>query len=247
MKRARLAGLALGAYALGLVALAPARLIASGLENASEGRLRLADTQGTLWSGTGQLEMRDRMQRTVVARNIAWRVLPAYFLRGQLRGEIVLDPAAKPFPVTISLSQIEVADADVSLPAAALALGEPKLAALGLSGDVLLHVARLALGRRAIEGSATLQWRDAGSAFTPLAPLGNYELRLEGEGATVRASLRTLRGPLQLDGQGSWSRGANPAFLGTARIAPEQRQQLVPLLRMIAIERGEGNFELQLR
>lgn len=247
MSRWPLIGLALGAYALGLVVTAPASLIDSGLQQATEGRLRLTDTRGTLWSGTGQLEMRDRMQRTAVAKSIAWRVLPIYFLRGQLRGEVVLDQAAKQFPVTISLSQIEVADADINLPAAALGLAIPKLAPLGLTGDVLLHVARLALGRNATEGNATLQWRGAGSAFTRVSPLGDYELRFEGEGATVRASLRTLQGPLQLDGQGSWTSGANPAFLGTARIAPEQRQQLAPLLRMIALERGEGNFELQLK
>jgi general secretion pathway protein N len=239
-------GLVLGAYALGLVATAPASLIDSGLEQATEGRLRLTDTSGTLWSGTGQLEMRDRMQRTAVARSIAWRVLPLYFLRGQLRGEVVLDQAAKPFPVTISPSQIELADADINLPASALGVGEPKLAPLGLTGDVLLHVARLALRRNAIEGSATLQWRGAGSAFTRVSPLGDYELRFDAEGTTVRASLRTLQGPLQLDGKGSWTSGGNPAFLGTARIAPEQRQQLAPLMRMIAVERGEGNFELVL-
>jgi general secretion pathway protein N len=226
--------------------MAPASLIDSGLEQATERRLRLTDTRGTLWSGTGQLEMRDRTQRTAVARSIAWRVLPRYFLRGQLRVEVVLDQAAKPFPVTVSVSQIELADADINLPAAALALGEPKLAPLGLTGDVLLHVARLALKRNAVEGSATLQWRGAGSSFTRVSPLGNYELRFEGEGTTVRAFLRTLEGPLQLDGKGSWTSGGNPAFLGSARIAPEQRQQLAPLMRLIAVERGDGNFELRL-
>ena len=247
MSRWQLIGLALGAYALGLVVTAPASLIDSGLQQATEGRLRLTDTRGTLWSGTGQLEMRDRMQRTAVAKSIAWRMLPIYFLRGQLQVEVVLDQAAKQFPVTISLSRIEVADADINLPAAALSLGEPKLAPLGLTGDVLLHVTRLALGRNAIKGNATLQWRGAGSAFTRVSPLGDYELRFEGEGATVRASLRTLQGPLQLDGQGSWTRGGSPVFLGTARVPPQQRQQLDPLLRMIAVERGEGNFELQLK
>jgi hypothetical protein len=43
------------------------------------------------------------------------------------------------------------------------------------------------------------------------------------------------------------NRGRNPTFLGTARIAPEQRQQLAPLMRMIAVERGEGIFELVLK
>jgi len=246
VSRWRLLGLALGAYALGLIATAPASLIDASLNQASEGRLRLAEAHGTLWSGSGQIELRDRMHRSGVAKSIAWRVLPVYFLRGQLRGEVVLDQSAKQFPVTISLSQIEVADADVDLPAAALGLAIPKLAPLGLTGDVLLHVARMSSGRSAIQGNATLQWRGAGSAFTRLSPLGDYELRFEGEGAAVRASLRTLQGPLQLDGQGSWTSGGNPAFLGTARIPPEHLQQLAPLMRMIAVERGEGRFELQL-
>ena len=247
MSRWQLIGLVIGVYALGLVAMAPASLIDSGLQQATEGRLRLADARGTLWSGAGQLEVRDWLHRTAVARNIVWRVRPLYFLRAQLRAEIVLDQAAQPFPVTLSLSQIVVANADISLPASALGLGEPKLAPLGLTGDVQLHVARLALGREAIEGNATLHWRGAGSAFTQVSPLGDYELRFEAKDASVRASLRTLQGPLQLDGQGSWSMGSKPAFLGTARIAPEARQQLAPLLRMIAVERGEGNFELQLK
>lgn len=247
MSRWQLLGLTLGVYALGLAATAPASLIDAGLEQASEGRLRLTDTRGTLWSGTGHFEMRDRMQRTAVATSIAWRLLPQFLLRGQLRCEVVLDQAAKHFPVTISPSQIEVTDADINLPASALGVVEPKLAPLGLTGDMLLHVARLALGRKSIDGNATLQWRGAGSAYTKVSPLGDYELRLEGEGTTARASLRTLQGALQLDGQGSWTSGGKPAFLGSARIAPEQRQQLAPLMRMFAVERGDGSFELQLK
>lgn len=247
MSRWRLAGVALGAFALGLLGMAPASLVDYALQQATDGKLRLAEARGTLWSGAGQLEARDWLQRTAVARSIAWRVQPVYFLRGQLRSEIMLDQAAKPFPLTLSRSRIEVADADINLPAAALGLGEPKLAPLKLTGDVLLHVTRLALARDSIEGNATLQWRGAGSSFTRISPLGDYELRLDGEGTTVRATLRTLQGPLELEGKGSWTSGARPAFLGAARIPPEQRQQLSPLMRMIAVDRGEGNFELQLK
>jgi general secretion pathway protein N len=246
VRRWQLLGLGLGAYALALIATAPASLIDAGLQQETEGRLRLAEAQGTLWSGTGLIEIRDRMHRSGVAKSITWQVLPAYFLRGQLRCDIGLDLAPKRFPVTISMAAIEVADADINLPAAALGLAIPKLAPLGLTGDALLHVARLSFTRGAIRGNATLQWLGAGSAFTRVSPLGDYELRLDGEGAAVRASLRTLQGPLQLDGQGSWAGGGNPAFRGTARIPPEQRQQLSPLMRMIAVERSEGSFELVL-
>ena len=243
----RLLGLGLAAYLLALLATAPATLIDARLEQASAGGLRLAQARGSLWSGTGQIEIRDANRRSAIAKHIAWQVRPAYLLRGELRYEVALDNAIKRFPVAISPTRIEIEDADINLPAAALGLGIPKLAALGLTGDMLLHIPRLAFARGAVRGNATLQWHGAGSAFTRVSPLGDYELRLEGDGNTVQASLRTLQGPLQLDGHGTWSAGRNPEFQGNARVPPQQMQQLAPLLRMIAVDRGEGRFALQLK
>ncbi len=247
MKLWPLVGFGLGVYALGLITTAPATLIDVGLEQATAGKLRLAEARGTIWSGAGLLEIRDSNRRGGVAKSIAWRVLPSYLLLGRLRCEVALDQTTQRFPVTVSLQRIEISDADMTLPAASLGLGEPKLAPLGLTGDVLLHIARLSVGRNTIQGNATLQWKAAGSTYAPVSPLGDYELRFDADGAAVRATLRTLQGPLQLEGQGSWTRGGNPAFLGAARVPPQYLQQLAPLLRMIAVERGAGYFELQLK
>jgi general secretion pathway protein N len=246
VNRWQLLGAGLAVYVLALLVSAPATLIDARLAQASSGGLRLAEASGTLWSGSGQIEILDSNRSSGIAKSIAWRMRPAYVLRGELRYDVTLDRAPRHFPVTISLSRIEVADADITLPAAALGLAIPKLAALGLTGDMLLHIARLSIGHSAIQGNATLQWHDAASAFTPVSPLGDYELRLEGDGTTVHASLRTLRGPLQLDGQGSWESGHKPVFQGEARVPPPQRQQLSPLLRMIAVDHGQGRFSLRL-
>lgn len=245
MSRWRLIGLGFAFYALGLIANAPATLIDARLEQASAGALRLVEASGTLWSGTGQIEIIDANRRGGIAKSIAWNIRPAYLLRGKLLYEITLDRAPRHFPVAITPSQIEIEDADIDLPAAAFGLGVPKLAPLGLSGDMLLHIARLAFGQGSIQGNATLQWRGAGSAFTRISPLGDYELRLEGNSAAVRVLLRTLQGPLQLDGEGSWG-GGKPAFTAIAHVPPQYQQQLAPLLRMIAVERGDGSFTAQL-
>lgn len=247
MKRWHLAAIGLAAYALGVIATAPATLIDTGLQRISHGKLRLVEAQGTLWSGSGQIEIRDSGGRTGVARSFAWRMLPESLLRGRLVCEVRMEQATKPFPVTISLSRIELANADISLPATALGLGVPRLAPLGLTGELLLHVASLSIERKQMQGNVTLQWRDAGSVFTSVSPLGDYELSLDAEGASNHIVLRTLQGPLQLDGKGSWAVGGNPDFLVIARVPPQYRQQLGPLLRLIAVERETGSFELQLK
>jgi len=234
-------------FAMALIATAPATLLDARLRDASNGRLRIAEAQGTLWSGTGLLELRDERGRSGLARTLAWRLTPAALLRARLGYEVELGPLSRPFPVTISWSRIELAEADISLPAVALGHVVPKLATLGLTGDMNLRIPRLSIGRDSTQGDATVQWRSAGSALSPVAPLGDYELRIRGEGSTVRTTLHTLAGPLQLDGQGAWASGRTPEFLATAHMAPQFRQQLAPFLRLIAVERGDGSFEFRLK
>ncbi len=244
MKRWMLLGVGLVAYALALFATAPATLADAALRNASAGSLRLADARGSLWSGSGWIEIRDASGQSGAARDFSWRVAPASLLRGQLVCEARLEGAIAPFPVTLSLSRIQVANADLRLPAAVLGLGVARLAPLGLTGDVLIHVASLSVARDAMAGNATVKWLAAGSVLTTVSPLGDYEVGLDAEGRTVRANLRTLEGPLRLDGKGSWTHGGNPEFLVSARVLPQHQEQLAPLLRLIAVERGAGNFEL---
>jgi general secretion pathway protein N len=237
----------LGIYALALLVTAPATLSDAGLRRASEGRFRLAEAQGTLWSGSGQIELRDAAGRTVLSKHLAWRLRPRELFRARLGYEVVLDRGPRPIPVTVSWSRIELANADINLPAEILSLGMPKLAPLELSGGVNLRISTLSIGRDATQGSATLEWRTAGSGLSPVWPLGDYELRWERQGQKVRAILSTLKGPLQLRGEGSWAAGSAPVFVGTAEVPPEFRQRLVPFLSLIALERGEGIFDLQLK
>ena len=237
----------LGVYAAALVALAPASLIDSRLEQASGGRLRLAEAQGSLWAGSGWIEVREAGGRSGIAQRLAWRVLPESLLRARLMVEIRLERAERPFSLAISFSRIEIADAGVDLPAAALGLGVPRLAPLRLTGEVRVDIPRLSMEHGRADGDATLRWRAAGSALTPISPLGEYEVHFKAVGPAVHAELRTLSGPLQLDGKGAWANGSAPSFLATARVAPQHQAQLSPLFRLIAVERGAGVFELQAR
>ena len=246
MKRRNLIAIGFSAYVVALIVTAPATLVDAAMQDATQGRLRLVEAAGTLWSGSGQIEIRDSTGRAGIARHITWRILPESLLRGRLVCEVELGQTGQRFSVTASPSRIELANVDISLPAAMLGMGMPKLAPLGLTGEILVHVAALSIARDAMQGNATLQWHGAGSTLTPVAPLGDYEVRLDGEGKTVHAYLRTIEGPLQLDGKGSWTRGDNPAFQAMASVPPQHRQQLAPLLRLIAVEREEGRFELQL-
>ncbi|MDB5811156.1 MAG: ral secretory pathway protein [Betaproteobacteria bacterium] len=234
-------------YAAALTAMAPASLLGAGLGQLSDNRLRLASVQGTVWSGAAQLVALSSDGRVVAVKDIAWRVQPLWLLRGSLAVDVAFDGLAKHIPVRIGFDRVEFADVDINLPAAVLALGVPQLAPFELGGMLFLHVTNLVVTRNAVRGDATLQWRAASSALTPVSPLGDYELQIGNDGNAMRASLQTLRGPLALAGSGGWAPDAGPRFVASARVSAQYQEQLKPLLRLIAVERSDGDFELSLR
>jgi len=247
MKRWHLFAFGLGIYLLALLVTAPATWADAMLQNVSSGRLQLADARGSLWSGSGQLLVRDVAGHIGVARPVAWRLRPAALLRARWVCDVDFGAPSRSFPVTLSWSRIELAHADIALPAVTLGYVAPKLASLELIGDVQLQIADLVIGRHSLRGDATLQWRDAGSALSPVSPLGDYQLRLAGAGNGGRVTLTTLKGPLQLHGRGSWAEGSTPAFAVNAIVSPEYRQRLEPFLRLIAVKQVDGSFAMQLQ
>jgi len=234
-------------YVAGLIAMAPATLLDARLAAASGGRLRLTDARGTVWSGQGVLELRDGAGRAGFAAPLAWRLGARSLLEARLVYGVRTGNPASRFKVALAPRRVEVEDADLRFPAQALGLAVPQLAVLELRGELRLHAARLSAGSRYLAGDATLVWRDAASALASIAPLGDYELRLEGTGDTVSATLRTLDGPLHLEGRTGWTLGTRPALAARAEIAPAQREALAPLLRLIAVEQGDGSFRLTLQ
>jgi general secretion pathway protein N len=243
----RLLALGVGVYAVALLAMAPATLADFGLRQASEGRMRLAGARGTLWSGSGHVEVRDALGRTALSKPLGWQLRPSHALHGEIAYELVLEPGSPPAWLVASWGKIELANARLGMPAAALGLASPTVDALELTGAVRVEVPSLAIEDGGARGNAVLHWRSAGSARSPVFPLGDYEVRVEAKGAEAVATLTTLRGPLQLRGEGAWGNGRAPVIATVAEVPGELREQLAPFLRLIAVERGEGRFELQLK
>ena len=240
----------IGAYAAALIALLPATLLDAVVQDASKGRIRLTEARGTLWSGSGRIEIRDAGGISGYGKPVTWRALPLALLRAQLACELVLDPGSPPIRLSAARSGLHLSQADIRLPAAAAGLALPKLALLRLGGELRVQVTELVIDGGAMRGSALLEWRAAASALSPVSPLGDYALELQGEGPITRATLRTLKGPLHLDGTGSWASGQMPAFGATARVPagepPEVLQRLAPFLRLIAVEQPDGSFQLKI-
>jgi general secretion pathway protein N len=90
----------------------------------------------------------------------------------------------------------------------------------------------------ALAGDLQIDWREAQSALSTVAPLGSYRLQVTGAGDTARLQLDTLRGPLHLQGSGTVKAG-RVSFKGRASADPDMRPALIGLIGVLGVRVGD--------
>jgi hypothetical protein len=144
------------------------------------------------------------------------------------------------------VSGLVLRDAQVTLPAAALAARLPPLQGWSPGGTLVFRSLALDLGPRGATGGAELVWQGASTAS---APLGDYHCVLQATpGAAAQVTIATLRGPLHLSAAGEVGAGGAIRLRGTAMPEPGYRDRLSPLLLALGTDRGDGAvaFEIAL-
>jgi len=203
---------ALCATAAGAAVL-PARWVLALLPD--DAQVTLADASGTLWRGSAWIALGPPGARRVLPQPVQWQWrwdamaldLSHPWLQGTLR--------ARP-----GWNGLAVPAQSLRVPATVLpALGAP-WNTLAPQGMLEINWQPLRLGAPLPPGPAVdLRWRNAGTALTPVTPVGTYLLRVQGGGKSgATLVLSTESGLLDVKGQGS-AGGRGLSFHGEATFA----------------------------
>lgn len=243
-----------------LVAFAPAAWLAGAVASASNGRLLLAEAEGSIWRGsalavlTGGPGSKDA---TVLPSRLDWSLSPTFYgLRLKLAQGCCIEPGLElewrpGWSRTTVVVKPGAAGGGVGhWPAAWLeGLGAP-WNTLRPGGQLRLATQGLSLesrgGQWQVQGRADLDWLQASSRLSTLDALGSYRIGMTGaagaDGAAAKPAitLSTLEGALQLNGSGQWGeRGLK--FSGDARAAPGFEPALNNLLNIIGRRNGASS------
>jgi general secretion pathway protein N len=228
----------------------PAAWLAAVLEMQTAGRLALGDAQGTLWRGSAFLGVapgsNDPLTPLLPGR-FSWRLSPMVLL-GVVDAELENTAAlSQPIRVTGNWQQWQISPAAVLLPAERLAaLGAP-LNTIQPSGQMRLSWEQLQLvrqgGKSEMTGAMKLEINDVASRLSPVKPLGAYELALAWHGLQASVTLKTVKGPMLLNGSGIFSNG-RLQFSGTAQAEAGQEEKLANLLNLLGQRRREGEQDV---
>jgi general secretion pathway protein N len=226
------------AAALTAAVRAPAAWVGDWLQ--AQGRLRLVDARGTVWSGSAMLGLSDGRQVTLLPGRLSWKIGFSAIASGRVTADVSHPALAAPLAVSVSLAAKSIAlkAGQAELPAALLAaLGAP-FNTLRPGGALGLRWTDVELTGGVLAGNLQIDWSEAQSALSTVAPLGSYRLQVTGAGDTARLQLDTLRGPLRLQGSGT-VKGGRVSFKGLASADPEMRPALIGLISVLGPRVGD--------
>ena len=233
------AGLALAAVlaaALTAAVRAPAAWVGDWLQE--QGRVRLIDARGTVWSGSAMLGLSDGRQVMLIPGRLSWKIGLAAMASGRVTADVSHPALAAPLAVSLAATSIALKAGQAELPAALLAaLGAP-FNTVRPGGALSLRWTNIELKGGALAGNLQIDWREAQSALSKVAPVGSYRLQVTGAGDTARVQLDTLRGPLRLQGSGT-VKGGRVSFKGLASADPDMRPALIGLISVLGPRSGD--------
>ncbi len=237
---------------VGTAMFAPASWLAAGVAAATDDKVQLVNTHGTVWRGKGDLVLTGGSgSRTLTAlpKGIHWQMgltwsqsQPAFELNlsapcctPEVLGAVVLPG--------LSSSTVRINAPRSQWPAQLLAgLGTP-WNTLQLDGLLTVETRKFEMnwtkGRLMADGQLAIEAVDVSSRVATIRPLGTYRVEMSASKETQQAVilLQTERGALELEGDGMWV-GGRLRFEGEASAAPGKEAALNNLLNILGRRRG---------
>jgi general secretion pathway protein N len=231
--------------------IAPAQWAAGVVSSATQGRIELAESRGTVWNGSAVLVLTSGSDagaaRASLPERLSWHLSPWSLLAGQV--DLVLShPSALTQPLAIRApffgGSATLGATTVRLPASLLVgLGAP-WNTIRPGGILMLNWDRLQIEPGRIAGNFSAEWQQASSALTPVSPMGQYRLKTNGVWPGTQLELLTISGPLELKGSGTIPEGGRLRFTGRAQALagtdPGVKAQLTGLISLLGRRDGDG-------
>lgn len=238
-----------GFYLVFLVVYVPADWLAWGLSRTTKGIVRIDQPTGSIWSGAGKLTVYYPQTTPNDFGQAQWSINPFWLVTGQLqlRVESATKDAKMQGTLRIGRNRVLFSDLSLSLPAERIGVLYSPLALANPQGQFSLRARELNITASAVEGGAEFLWQNAASTLSPVSPLGEYRMEITGQNNTAIIKLTTVRGDLDLTGQGTWQilGSGLVQFNGTA-LPRGRTAELEPLLQLLGTDQGHGARPLRL-
>lgn len=211
---------------------------------ASLGAVRIQESAGTLWNGSGNLVIHSAGREHLQTR-IAWEMQTLWLFTGKLQARLSSRNREPALNATIRAGyrHLSIQDVDTMLPVSVLNAFIPALDLFAPSGNLQITTQQATLTPAGLDGDMQLTWLGAGARMGGLSEAGDYRLVVNGRGSTAGLRIETLRGDIGITGQGEWQTQGEGLIRLTGNVNPGNREQaLRPLLTMVNAQNNNGQY-----
>lgn len=214
----------------------PVYAISGKIETASDGKVQILSSNGSVWAGQMQLGLSDGARVYSIPEAVQWRL--RFGQGGNWLAIAVEHPKlVAPLHLGFNGAGITVDGGELRMPAS-------WLGATGAPFNTIRPEGLLQLSWAAWQSGgglqATLKWLDAQSALASIRPLGEYVITVTGNPDTrIDMTLTTNKGPLMLEGSGQWTNGQRFVFNGYASAQERSKEALTGLLSQMGRLEGD--------
>ena len=228
-----------------LVFMMPAALMGTLLEKATNQKISLSDTKGTIWSGSGFVSVvtDDGQYYALFGTPLVWTIKKLPLLWGELSGAFAFsrdreldERSVAYFRVSRSEGQIDRVSVPINIHS--LSKLHRNIELMRLGGSLTVDIRQFYWQHGMITMDAAILWRHMRSGLVRLNTVGSYQVLFDAkQSKTVAIQLTTLEGPLLLSADGQIS---SQGFLlrGTAEAEEQYRSDVQNLLMVIGTERN---------
>lgn len=240
--------------AIGL-AFAPASWVDGFVSGATKGRFRIAEPSGNIWRGSGRLVITDGQQNRGNDRSqtsnsdrllvgmalpgrLIWQVTPWPLFIGRLDAQLKFDSMKQ-------VIRLKGHSRELIGTAGAMDLPQLRMDQLGSPWNTIQPSATLSvrwdefrLNNGQFFGRGSISLAQVSSALSTVRPLGSYQVDFDSQGQKAQLTMKTVNGPLQLEGQGDWTPNGGLRFVAFGKATAEEAQ-LVPLLALLGKREGD--------
>ncbi len=233
-------------YLLFLIVQMPASWFAWGLHRYTQGNVRLDPIAGSLWNGTGRLVVHYPPTTPHDFGQAEWGINPLWLFTGRVQLSLHTSHQDRKIKTTLGMARnsLLLKDTEADLSAAFVAQLYTPLSLISPQGKVRISAESLTLSPDRVDGVAALEWLGAGSSLSSVQPLGDYRLDITGAGKNANLKLTTLRGDLELTGQGQWQLQTGQVQINGSALPRARTGELESLLNMIGPDQGGGRRAL---
>lgn len=215
----------------------PSWILGGVVDSESRGRLKLYNTEGTFWNGSGLLvAFGPKLDTSAPLILLNWSIKLGFSKLIDIQFNVGTHPIAD---VYINKNGLNLDRLNVSLSITQVEQLFDIVKDMGISGNINLMADHVQIGKQML-GDFKINLDNISSGISPVNPLGSYSVELSSGSGKIMVTSNS-NAVLNVNGSGSIQ-----ALTLNARVNPNNQEEMLQFITLMGVPKADGSYQLKI-